>query len=327
MKSFFNEEHQSQPSHHTPVELTLGNAIAFRPKPRSARSYGISIKYDAYENQQPAKRIDYQVDLTIQQFKDLENTWQLCFNKNELFLNRHRPDLVSEQLANLTMKALYPVKVDVNKENEIFRGIVNHPDILKRWEDTAIRISEKYVGKYAELFIEKMNKKIQRKWAIQESLTYDMFWSVFFHPQYFSYEQNLTKDIVFEFPVFPYQQIRFAGEQVLQNNYTDYDTYKTEFNAEMEIPSHIKFNGRYNTGTKMKLNAQFDLDRDTGLLKHAVVNWEAGSLELNNLKKIKFSAYEIESNNQPVVAEQNPVSNDTEQTIARKKGFWENIFG
>lgn len=335
MRSFFNEEQQIQDHPDKKIRLTPGNAIPFRPAPRTVRSYGVSIKYYDKGNDVISKRVDYEIDLSVNQFKNLDYTWQLCFNKNELFINRHEPDLLSEQLSNFVMQALFPVKVDVDKENKVFRGIVNHPDIIRRWEEKVIKIKEKYTGEYTGLFIKKTSKKIQDKWNIEQALAYDMFWCVFFHPQYFNYEKDLTQDLVFEFPVFPYQNIRFSGKQVLAESYTDYNTYKAVFNADMDIPDHIKYNGKYNSGAKMRLNAEFDLDSDSGLLKYALVNWDAGSEESGDLKKIRFSVYETalknendlpddKGNEMPVDDE---ISTDKGKDVPGKKGFWKKILG
>ena len=309
------------------VKLTTAIALVFNPEPRSFRNYGISIKYYQGEDEQPYKRVDYTIELSVRQYKNLENTWQLSFDKKELFINRHEPDLVAEQLAHLAMQSLYPVKVDVNSSNEVFRGIVNHPEMIKRWQETVANIDKKYTGDYIGLFVDKMNHMMADKWKIEQALGYDMFWSVFFHPQYFSYDQDLTKDMVFTFPIFPYQCKAFEGKQVLNRKYTEYRTCKIEFNS---FPVQDQ---RKDGEPKTWLNAEFDLEIEGGLLKHAVIN--CGSVLTNGEadRRVQFSAYQIpDAENEGFMVKEDfktTIVNEDTATPSPlvKKGFWERILG
>lgn len=316
MRSLFNEEQHDV--HSERIQLTLGNAIVFAPKPRSGRTYGVSIKYYDDGKNEPVKRVDYEVHLHINQYKNLENTWQLSFNRDELFINRHEPDLISEQLAHLAMKALYPIKVDVNSQNEVFRGIANHPEILQRWKETTEKIHDKYLGEVTRLFIEKMSFKMENPWRITSALEYDLFWKAFFHPQYLPYGPNQIQEIGFEFPVLPYQYCRFEGKQQLEERYTDYGTYKVNFSSEMPLPEAWK--GK--PGTNMKLTASFDLDKEGGLLKYAVISWYAPG------RSIRFTAYETENKNTTdIIGAQNLNGEQQEKPSQVKKGFWDRILG
>ncbi|SHF86827.1 hypothetical protein [Pedobacter caeni] len=312
------------------MDILFDNVIAFRPQPKIGRSYGISIKYFDDLSSEVVKRLDYQIHLFVQQYKNLDNTWQLSFDKDELFINQHEPDLVSEQLAHLAMKALFPVKVDVNSKNEVFRGIANHEDILKRWEETVLKMNDKYEGDLVELFIEKMSEKIGNKHELLHALANDMFWQTFFHPQYFRYEQNLSKEMVFEFPVLPYQLIRFKGKQSLSDGYSSLGTYKVGFTGEAEIPAGTPYEGRGNGKAKMKLEAKFDLDQNGGLLKYAVINWgieQQDGEHISRSNRVQFSAYEIATENK-INKEENGVERADEPKVSSaKKGFWERMLG
>lgn len=298
--------------------------IPFRPRPRSSRRFGVSIKYFEGNEEQPGKRLDYQMKLSIQQYRDVPNTWQFCLNKEELFVNQHEPDLVAEQLASRAMKVLYPIKVDVNAQNEPIRGIVNHGEIIERWIIEKENILNKYEGDFLETFIDKMEKKIASKSEIEVSLQYDMFWSVFFHPQYAAYGQNKTKKAVFDFPIIPYATYRFTGEQVLSDFYTEYGTYQVSFEAVEKLPKTFE---KFGPGANMKLSAQFDLDQTDGILKHSVVNWGIYSQDGQVChKRTRFSAYEIEDL-AAKTATLDPARQEPDQTTAPKKGFWERILG
>ncbi|TDO20713.1 hypothetical protein [Pedobacter duraquae] len=302
----------------------MENPITFRPQPRSKRTYGVSIKYFDEDQVVPSKRVDFQVVIGIEQYKNEDRTWQLTIDRKELFINQHEPDLISEQLAALAMSALYPVKVDVNFKNEIFRGIVNHGEIVKRWADKAELLSDKYAGDYTALFIKKMNASLSDPSEVERALGLDMFWSAFFHPQYLNYGEGLSLDVDFYFPIVPYQKTRFSGKQLLTPDYTDYNTYQVNFRAADAIPDEIKWNDR---STQVLINAKFDLDRDGGLLKNVIVNWGIYHRSgINAGRRIQFSAYEINTGSEKINVVDNMAVQAT-QPVVEKKGFWERILG
>lgn len=312
------------------IKLNIDHAIDFAPRPRSARSYGITIKYYDDGNQEATKRLDYQIHLKVNQFRDENKVWQLCFDKTELFVDRHEPDFVGEQLASMAMSAIYPLKVDVNSKNEIFRGIVNHNEILDRWKQVAEKISDKYEGRYAELYLEKMEKKISDRFELEYALRADMFWNVFFHPQYLKYDGNLSRQSTLFFPVIAYKNMAFEGVQSVEPNYTDYGTFKVNFFSESELTEEQKIQMGQKGSLKMKLNAAFDLDQDGSLLKHARVDWNLYNKENGkeiSIKRIAFSAYEIESNI-PATDQQLLIQDGNNGfPVEKKRGFWARVLG
>ncbi|GGE56614.1 hypothetical protein EV200_103131 [Pedobacter psychrotolerans] len=312
------------------IKLNIDHAIDFAPKPRSTRNYGITIKYYNDGKTEVAKRLDYQIHLKVNQFRDENKVWQLCFDKTDLFIDRHEPDFVGEQLANMGMGAIYPLKVDVNSRNEIFRGIVNHGEILNRWKQVAEKISDKYEGRYAELYLEKMEKKISDRFELEYALKADMFWNVFFHPQYLKYDGSLSRQSTLFFPVIAYKNVAFEGIQSVEPNYTDYGTFKVNFFSESELTEEQKIQMEQKGALKMKLNAAFDLDQNGGLLKHARVDWNLYKKENGeemSAKRIVFSAYEIE-NSIPKTDQEALIQIEADNVASKKKkGFWASLLG
>jgi hypothetical protein len=312
------------------IKLNIDHAIDFAPKPRSTRNYGITIKYYNDGKAEVAKRLDYQIHLKVNQFRDENKVWQLCFDKTDLFIDRHEPDFVGEQLASMGMGAIYPLKVDVNSRNEIFRGIVNHGEILNRWKQVAEKISDKYEGRYAELYLEKMEKKISDRLELEYALRADMFWNVFFHPQYLKYDGNLSHPGTLFFPVIAYKNVSFEGIQSVEPNYTDYGTFKVNFASESELTEEQKIQMGQKGSLKMKLNADFDLDQDGGLLKHARVDWNLYKKEKGeeiSIKRIAFSAYEIESSIPATDQHLLIQEGNNGFPVEKKKGFWARVLG
>ncbi|KLT67167.1 hypothetical protein [Pedobacter sp. BMA] len=303
------------------VSLIDGNAINFSPKPRSRKRYGVTVRYYESGSEAVSKRIDYQIELSVEQFKNEHKTWQLCFDKVELYIDRHEPDLVSEQLASLAMGAIFPVKVDVNRDNEIFRGIVNHPDILSRWMKTKERISDKFEGDITELYLKKMDQKLADRVELEYALRLDMFWSVFFHPQYFKYGSGLDREMRFSFPAVAYRNLVFEGRQWIDPVYTDYGTYHVGFRSTEMLTEDLRFQMHSKAANEMRLEAQWDLDQAGGLLKHATVNWSLLNGRESE-KRIFFSAYEIEARQEPVNGQLLQEKDEEMFGEVKKKGFW-----
>lgn len=303
------------------IGLSETHAIVFAPKPRSKRSYGITIRYYEHGNEQVSKRIDYQIHLSIEQFKNENRTWQLCFDKTALYIDQHEPDLVSEQLAATAMHTVFPVKVDVTAKNEVFRGIVNHQEIINRWAKSSEKIRDKYEGEIITLFLNKMTQKINDCTELEYALKLDMFWSVFFHPQYFNYESDLTQEIRFSFPVIAYQNLIFEGKQLLEPHYTDYGTYHVNFNSVKLLTDDLRMKINTKAANQMSLSAQWDLDKDSGLLKHATVNWNLFHGDTSE-KTIFFSAYQIEHKHEEGNSNLILENGDGLGKVEKKKGFW-----
>lgn len=80
----------------------------------------------------------------------------------------------------------------------------------------------------------------------------------------------------------------------------------------------------------MKLNAAFDLDQDGGLLKHARVDWNLYKKEKGeeiSIKRIAFSAYEIESSIPATDQHLLIQEGNNGFPVEKKKGFWARVLG
>lgn len=272
------------------------------------RTYGVSIKY--YDGQYvndavaPARRVDYEMDVLIAPHQEINHQYWISMEKKNLFINRHEPDLVAEELAALFMEALNPMCVLVDKYNNILNGVTNHQEILKNWTKTKIKILEKYEGELTDKLIEKAEKRLQHSSQILFLLEKDMFWKAFFNPIYGIYAEQLQREQLFDFPIRHNKRTLFEGIQQVQKYKTDYNTYKIEFNSEEINNDLVKY--------------VYDIEMSSGLIKYMYFDWY-----LNGLKQMRFSAYQTGEDRLDIPALDIEVM---ETPKKKKRSFW-NFWG
>ncbi|MFV0332155.1 MAG: hypothetical protein ACK5KL_20385 [Dysgonomonas sp.] len=119
-----------------------------RNKSNSILNYAVVLKISSFGEE---NTIRYKASLR-KRTSDQDNCI-IEFNKiSETLINNEYPDLVAEQLAAKTAKALYPVEVALNRQNEIL-GINNYSEIIKRWEVTKKNIRKYYEGATLEKYL------------------------------------------------------------------------------------------------------------------------------------------------------------------------------
>ena len=172
------------------------------------------------------------MEVTITPHQDLNHQYWVSMVKKNLFINRHEPDLVAEELALLFMETLNPTRVLVDKYNSILTGIANHQEILKNWTKTKVKILDKYEGELTRKLIQNAENILQNPSQILFCLEKDMFWKAFFNPRHGIYSTQLNREQFFDFPLDSNKRKVFKGTQQVQKYKTDYQTYKIEFSSE-----------------------------------------------------------------------------------------------
>ncbi|NTE18262.1 hypothetical protein G6M26_06980 [Agrobacterium tumefaciens] len=261
------------------------------------RRYGVSVKYYSGNAEVPQKRIDYDVEIQID---DHENGWQIRIDKQNVFFNQHKPDLISEILSQAITNSIYPVECVINSKGIPVRGITNHEEILKRWDSNKKKIADKYVGETVEEFMTAADRKFSNKALIEKSMKYDMLWNLLFHPKYQSYGSNKSIQTDMHLSVAPYQfPVRFSGIQSLNEAVTTYNSVQVKFNSdEMESPEFLTATLK-NANHKyfVKLEVVFDLDAKHFFLMHATacfnLYYKDDEQHIHSEKKIHFTMYQL----------------------------------
>ena len=261
------------------------------------RRYGVSVKYYAGESETPHKRIDYEVEIKIDEH---DSGWRINIDKQNVFFNQHEPDLISEILSQAVTGSMYPIQCVINSRGLPIKGITNHNEILKRWINHKKKLTDKYAGETIDQFISIADMKFESKVIIEKSMKYDMFWNLFFHPKYMQYSNNIGIKTDLHLAIVPYKfPVRFTGVQNFNGQVTGYNTVEVNFTSdEMEAPQFL-ISDEKNEHRKyyMKLDVVFDLDARHFFLTNTTAYFKLYYKDQEQQdqfeKKINFTMYEL----------------------------------
>jgi hypothetical protein len=262
------------------------------------RRYGVSVKYYSGIEETAHKRIDYDVEIKIEEH---EKGWQIDIDKQNVFFNQHEPDLVNEILSQAVTKAIYPVQCVINHNGLPVRGITNHEEIIKRWQENKVKINDKYQGIATDNFINVVDQRINNKVTLEKSMKYDLFWNLFFHPKYLSYGERSSIRTDLHLAVVPYKfPVRFSGLQSFKPEVTSYNSVQVIFKSDdMEAPDFLVARLKNNRQKfNMKLDVSFDLDATHFFPMHTTCYFELfykdQEQNIQTEKRIHFTMYQLD---------------------------------
>lgn len=271
--------------------------MCIQPNGFTIRKYGVSVKYFSNNEESPSKRMDYEMtaDLNIEDDKGI-----LTINKENIFYNQHKPDFINEIVSDAISKSVYPIKVYFNEKGIASNEILNHNEIIKRWNHQKSKVSEKYSSSDLEGFFEDFEQKLFLKDKFEKSLHHDWFWNLFFHPKLINYgdKRTVVKDLLLS--VIPYRNpLRFLGIQKIEKIPTNYHSFVVHFESkELLAPSYFKKADDEKTPF-MSLNVDFDMDLYHHFPMHTVAKLEIYSKDRYGAKsitkRVDFSMYQINS--------------------------------
>ncbi|WP_284463853.1 hypothetical protein [Chryseobacterium sp.] len=273
------------------------NSIKIKPSGLQQRRYGVSVKYFSGNEGSPSKRIDYTVTahLNIEYGKGA-----LSLNKENIFYNHHEADQISEIISSALSATVYPVEIDLNEKGTGTGEITNYSKIVERWNVQKSKLSEKYSSDDLTEFFTNFEKKLQNKTFIEQSLRYDWYWNLFFHPKFIHYgdTRSVARDLYLA--VIPYQEpLKFSGIQTINKFPTDYHSFVIEFES-LEILAPDYFYPKDHTREHplfMTLKVIFDHDLYHHFPMHTRAYFEVFSKDRkgvkNFIKKIQYTQYQI----------------------------------
>ncbi|MFL0085125.1 hypothetical protein R5N98_05415 [Tenacibaculum maritimum] len=243
------------------------------------QSYGVSTKiYDAQKNKR--SEVQFDAEVTMRQFPDL-GYFEYMIKKEKIFINKQVPKTLVEKLAIITSKALYPLKIKTSFKNELL-SIVNHDEVVARWENIKIQLQKEYEGEAFTLYIKKFESALYKESSLLASLKREAFYVLLFHDTYTMYDEKLQKEAEIHFPVSGFKvPLVFKGIQKISKYRTYYDMVLTRFESMVS-----------NTTTQATLNVEFDLDNNTFLLKNAIANCNIKNNE-TILKTVTTTVYHL----------------------------------
>lgn len=243
------------------------------------RTYGVSIDmYDVKKDK--LSKVQFEAEVTIRKFPE-EGVFEYKIKKDAIYINKRTPKTVVEKLSIKTLEALYPLKIKTTLKNELLE-IINHKEILERWQKIKVQLQKEYTGKAITQYISKFETKLHQKYSLLESLKQEVFYTLLFHDIYTKYDSSLQKETIIAFPVLGFKKpLQFKGIQKIHKQKTYYNTANVRFNAQIN-----------STPIQANLNIEYDLNGNTFLLENAIAKCSIKHNEVI-LKTVQATLYDL----------------------------------
>jgi len=287
------------------------------------REYGVSVKYFKGEEAVPYKRMDYEAIVTV------DPQGEVCIGKNNFFYDRHTAHAVSEVLADVLAKSIYPVKTDISRQGTGGLEVLNQEQILQRFAANKSKLAEKYGGEPLERLLEKHEHRLKNTGYLRDVLRNDWFCNLLFHPKMLGYREGESVDTLLWLSAVPYQGPRFfRGRQTFAKASTYYGAHAVTFEGyEQKAPRHFIPKDRKNgTDYYIKLDAEFDIDIYHNFPMHTRATLTVLARDADNatevVQRIIYTQYQQNTEqNRPVPGndEASLLPEDGEEETARKK--------
>lgn len=181
------------------------------------RIYG--FVYDNLENDILKTQLFYEIEIVL---TDLGGYYTFEIDRKKIYINNQTNYSQIEKIANTASEALFPIRVKLKQDGQIDQ-ILNLNEIAKRWLSSRKNLLEYYKGVKSEKIISKIDELFFSDKLLQQSITQNWFFHLFFKPLYISYsERHFTKHI-WKSPVFGNQYIEYGVVQRVEENYSDDD--------------------------------------------------------------------------------------------------------
>jgi len=132
------------------------------------------------------------------------NRGTLTVHKENIYYNQHQPDRINEILGESISKALYPLQTVINEKGLTTSEILNHKEMMSRWEMEKQKIVQNHQSDSLYSFFAAADKKLSDKTGVERSLKYDWFWNLFFHPKFIDYGEFRTTETSLNLSVIPF---------------------------------------------------------------------------------------------------------------------------
>lgn len=228
------------------------------------RTYGVAI--EMYDGQKDKKsQVQFEAEITMRKFLE-EGCLEYKIKKNHIFINKRTPKTLVEKLSVKTLEALYPLEIQTTLKNEL-QQIINHEEILERWQKIKMQLQKEYIGKAITQYINAFETKISNNYILLQSLKHEVFYTLLFHDIYAHYDissqkvnTSLQKEATIAFPVLGFKSpLLFKGIQKINKYKTYYNTANSYFNAQID-----------NKPITAKLDVEYDLDGISFLLENII---------------------------------------------------------
>lgn len=176
------------------VILERDNFLSFHPECID-HTYGVLVRY-------PEKDIVMHYEIACQYKQQVgDGHFLMSMDRKQVFINREIPDLKLYQMADIMVKAFYPIELIVSKTDLQVKKINNHPEILTRGQQAEQQLKLRYEGELADTFAQQFNRQYSNSNILMDRLQQELFYKLFFFPLYTRYDGESKAVSEFSFPL------------------------------------------------------------------------------------------------------------------------------
>lgn len=126
-----------------------------------------------------------------------DEVFQILLDREQVYINNQEPDLKLYELADKMAKAVYPLVLDMNRERNV-TVINNYMDIVFRCEEAQKKLSQYYVGEFAERYIDAFSRQYSNPNNLINHIEQELFFQLFFLPIQGLYDNQKEKRIKYK---------------------------------------------------------------------------------------------------------------------------------
>ncbi|OXA85641.1 hypothetical protein [Flavobacterium hercynium] len=331
----------------TPKKVILGNNNSLRLIAANGlkQEHGTIIRFK--ENNRLLNKVHFTSQIT---FLEINNDFSIVeYHVNQVYVNEKEPEMVVEQLADATSKALYPIVLSLNKNGQIHE-ILNIEAIQKRWELLKPSILQYYNGgNVITQLITSFERSIQSAPLLKRNLEEHPFYTIYFAPIYqdytsdFSFSSNDNNLEIFQ-DINEFQtktsKILLSRKGITKPKSNLVETALIHEDLNNNISKNSKFNleqaafeiGKLDDGMhhNMEFNYKLNHSNNTIFSIEGFINTRNDN---NTITTIEFETYEkVHKKEQKEII--NPVSEEMDwsseiinEKVVKKRSFWDEFWG
>lgn len=343
-----NSEIDTQSSENkNPKKVSLGHEDSLRliAANGTKQQYGTIIYYK--ENNQVINKVHFTSQI---EFIKKNNDFSIVeYQINQVYVNNKEPEMVIEQLADETSKALYPIVMSLNNNGEIHE-ILNIEAIQKRWKMLKPSILEYYKGgDVTTKLLSSFERSIQSASLLKRNLAEHPFYAIYFAPIY----QNYSPDLSFTNNDFELQTFQSIDEfqsatskilvrrkGVLKSKVNFDENLQSKDKLEDHTSQNTKINlekavfqvGKLEEGIHNNMDFQYKLHHNNNSI-FSIVGFINTRKNSKTIFTIEFETYErVKKKEKKEV--QIPISKEIDwnaeiinEKMIKKRGFWDEFWG
>ncbi|MBW1296750.1 hypothetical protein [Aquimarina litoralis] len=313
---------------HTIAILDRDHQLILKPDNFKGK-YGCMIIFDDQKS-----KTELRYKLTIQflgKTDDFTNSFRIS-RLPEFYLDDKVPEDFLDKLAYEVSNVIYPLEIETLRNGQI-HTILNHDEVVSRWNQTKKKLQKKYKGPLVDKYINLTDKSLRSEDVFYDKMSKDWFLQLYFAPLYNLYNDGFSFEHSISYPIagkalavhyntkFKVEDLKKEmSEDIIIKISGDIDDERCALDIENELddPYYAKINPE-----EKKLKGTCDLtyllDKKTGIVEGYEGDFET---QFTTQKKVTVKMFLLEKMNDHSVL----IEDEEENKEENQKGFWAKLF-